>query len=379
MISNRLSKIFTSNFRNIESQIIDFSLNINCIFGQNGNGKTNLLEAIYFLIHHKSFRKNTSFIQLLSVDSDKPEMIFSSLFLDENNNKNTYTGKLTPHEQEWFLNGEVKGKKLETRCVFIGSSDSYLFFNEPQFRRVWFDEAISLIDKEYKINLSRYEKFLRQRNSLLNKKTEDYLKQIKAIDYEMSKVGFLLWERRQTFVVELNKSITSTFKNIFSEDNHLEINISCKTSYKSAQDLYNILQQNIVKDEILGHTSGGIHRDNYLPLLDGFSSFDFSSLGQQKMSFLSLVFAYIELFRYKLGFYPIVLIDDVSGELDRVRWARLIEYLGKQKFQVFITTANESFQKELEALTKAKKIYIQAGEIKEEIQAKSDWQIGHLS
>jgi DNA replication and repair protein RecF len=111
-------------------------------------------------------------------------------------------------------------------------------------------------------------------------------------------------------------------------------------------------------------THYGIHRDDYVFHFDGFNSFEYCSLGQQKMSFLSLIFAYIELFRYKYTSYPIVLIDDVSGELDSRRWKNLITYLKDKKFQVMITTANENFRKELESIEESTKFYIENGETK---------------
>jgi len=94
------------------------------------------------------------------------------------------------------------------------------------------------------------------------------------------------------------------------------------------------------------------------------NSVDFCSLGQQKMSYLSLLFAYIELFRYKIGSFPIVLMDDVSGELDKSRWENLVQYLGKGKFQTLITTANEAFKNELEKVEGTKKIIVTSGLVK---------------
>ena len=107
----------------------------------------------------------------------------------------------------------------------------------------------------------------------------------------------------------------------------------------------------------------GVHKDDYVLLFDGLNSFDYCSLGQQKMSYLSLLFAYIELFRYKFNAFPIVLIDDVSGELDKFRWKKLVEFLEHSEFQVLITTANEKFKEELEQIQNAKKIYVESGRI----------------
>ena len=115
----------------------------------------------------------------------------------------------------------------------------------------------------------------------------------------------------------------------------LKIEIVSKFDQFSEQQIYNYLQERLEKDCIIGHSTSGVHRDDYNFIFDGFNSFEFCSLGQQKMSFLSLLFAYIELFRYKFKTYPIVLIDDVSGELDQSRWNNLITYLRHKEFSSF--------------------------------------------
>jgi DNA replication and repair protein RecF len=120
-------------------------------------------------------------------------------------------------------------------------------------------------------------------------------------------------------------------------------------------------QENV--DLKAGVTQVGIHRDDFIFSFDGLNAFEFCSLGQQKMAFLSLIFAYIELFRYKFTSYPIVLIDDVSGELDSQRWKNLVQYLETKNFQVLITTANENFGKELEKIPASKKFYIEHGQL----------------
>ena len=126
-------------------------------------------------------------------------------------------------------------------------------------------------------------------------------------------------------------------------------------------DFYRHQENTDIKAKV---TQVGIHRDDFIFSFDGLNAFEFCSLGQQKMAFLSLIFAYIELFRYKFSSYPIVLMDDVSGELDSQRWKNLIEYLETKSFQVLITTANENFGKELELIPDSKKFYIEHGLLK---------------
>ena len=119
----------------------------------------------------------------------------------------------------------------------------------------------------------------------------------------------------------------------------------------------------VLKDKKIGFSSCGTHRDDYLLLFDGFNSFEYCSLGQQKTAFLGLLFAYIQLFRYIYNTSPIVLIDDISGELDMMRWRQLVQFFKNDRFQVLITTANDNFNKELQAIDNVAYINVKRGAI----------------
>jgi len=363
MSNYKISKLQVTNFRNLNSDIITFSNGINCILGENGNGKTNILEAINVLATKKSFRKNTSFPQFLSVDGGKPEIIFSSVFENQQKEKISYSSKMTRENILWFLNGNPVKKKLDIKVVFINPFDSYGFHNNASDRREWIDYFISQIDENYKKGLNKYTIALRFRNTLLSKKPSKFKEQIIASDSELSMLSMYLTARRVEFLKEIEFYLADTFQKIFSEKHKLEIKLDSKIINHSAINVQKIFLQNLEIDCDRGHTSYGPHKDDYVLLYDGLNSFDFCSLGQQKMSYLSLLFAYIELFRYKYTSYPIVLIDDVSGELDQYRWRRLVEYLEKREFQVLITTANEKFKEELDRISGANKILIKNGSI----------------
>ncbi len=356
----KISKLQTSNFRNLDQSIITFSENINCIFGENGNGKTNILEALYVLCYRKSFRKNTSFPQFLSIDCEQPEIIFSSIF-DLNGDQIPFSGKMNNSGSTWYLDGKATKRKLGADLIFINPFDAFSFNNVPSFRRKWFDDHISIIDDSYKKVLNKYNSSLRFRNSLLSNKPSDYIQQIRVIDKQMSEYSLELLYRRVDFVKQLVPFAMDIYKKIFSQENELLINIDSRFLNFNQQQIYDYMQDRLQKDCAIGHTSYQVHKDDYVLLFNGLNSYEFCSLGQQKMSYLSLLFAYIELFRYKYISTPIVLIDDVSGELDRVRWANLIEYLKLQDFQVLITTANDKFKEELEKIEGANKIYISEG------------------
>jgi DNA replication and repair protein RecF len=356
----KLHKLQVTNFRNLNSDIFEFSDNINCIFGDNGNGKTNILEAIYYLINRKSFRKNTSFPQIISIESEKPEILFSSI-LKEDKNLFPYTGKWALKNTEWYIDNKPTKKKPNLKTVFINPFDSYSFHSIPSFRRDWFDSLFSKLSEPYKKNLKQFTDSLKFRNNLLSKRPAQFREQIKAIDPTLAEHTFNLLKMRYEFIEGIESYCTDIFRTIFHEDHQLKINMDSKFKNLSVSEIANYYNESLQKDEIMYKTHYGIHRDDYVLQFDGFNSYEYCSLGQQKMSFLSLIFAYIELFRYKFNSYPIVLIDDVSGELDSRRWKNLIDYLRDKKFQVMITTANENFKEKLESIEESKKFYIENG------------------
>ena len=358
-----LDKLKIKNFRNLEDDVVPFNSGINCIFGENGNGKTNLLEAIYVITERKSFRKNTAFPQFININGDVPEILFQTKFKDTKDHEYAYSGKLHIQKNEYFFNGKTVHKKPQVQSAFISPFDSLLFHSTPVFRRQWFDRNLSAIDPHYRKCLRDYNQALKMRNTLLFTKSTDFLGQLKAIDGEMAQYAFLILQKRTQFIGQLKNFFVETFHQLFSQNHKMEVKIQTKFGGLSVEEIYIAMQNQREKDLLSGRTNYGVHRDDYMLLFDGLNAFEVCSLGQQKMSFLGLSFAYIELFKYKLGVYPIVLIDDVSGELDRKRWNNLIQYICIKEFQTFITTANEDFKMELERIEGIKKLSIHQGRI----------------
>jgi len=351
-----LEKIRISNFRNLETQLIDLKSNINCIIGDNGNGKTNILEAIYYLLRKKSFRKNNSFPQLLSADCSKAEIIIESLFNIDNENK-TIALKNTEKEFIYSENGIPVKKIKSIPVIFINPFDSYQFFNSSTFSREWFDDHISMVNSVYKKNLNKYKTILKFRNTLLYDKPNRYELQIKVLDTEFAQLSFLIINDRKSFLKNIQNHFQNCYSTIFNEKHLLGISYDCKFTRISADEIKNCLQLNLQKDIAVGRTTSGIHLDHYQIQFDGFNASEYCSLGQLKIAYFSLLFAYIDYFRYNLtSLTPIVLIDDISGELDRGRWEGLVLYLKSAQFQVILTTANEQFKDELEKISGINKL-----------------------
>ena len=356
----KIRKLQTQNFRNLDDSIISFSPGINCILGENGNGKTNILEAIYLLITKKSFRKNARFPQYLGIDGENPEIYLSAAF-EEEEQLIPYSGKLWRERAEWYLQGKLTKRKLPVGIVFIDPFDGQKFYTSASARRRWFDSHLSQLDSTYAKNLARYQAGLRQRNSLLSQKPAEFRQQISALDSYMAPTAAELTTRRKEFLKELETFAEGIFRELFNEKHKLGFNLNGQMINASVQEILQMLAKNLPQDEMMGRSRSGVHLDDYTILFDGLDSLDYCSLGQQKMSYLGLLFAYIELFRYRFMASPIVLMDDISGELDRVRWGRLVDYLRKRLFQVLITTANEKFGEELSRIEGANRIFIQLG------------------
>lgn len=356
----KVKKLQAQNFRNLKNSVFDFSPGINCILGQNGNGKTNLLEAIYYLTNKKSFRKNTDYAQLINIEGENPEIILQSVFVNEGE-LIPYSLRMNDRLEERFFNNKPEKSKTPSSSVFINPFDSYQFHTSSTFRRQWIDSHISLMDREYRQVLTRFQKSMRFRNSVLGMGGKSASSQLLAIDEQVSEYSAFITAKRHEFLQSLNEFITPTFKAIFSEDHALLLNLDSLFVHWDKKKIFDFYRHQENADLKAGVTQVGIHRDDFIFSFDGLNAFEFCSLGQQKMAFLSLIFAYIELFRYKFTSYPIVLIDDVSGELDSQRWKNLIQYLETKNFQVLITTANESFGKELEKIPASKKFYIEHG------------------
>lgn len=359
-MSQKISKFKVENFRNLNFDFVELHPNLNFIFGDNGNGKTNFLESVYVALSGKSFKKNVSFPQLISFDKDFQELLFGYLV------ENDYiSGRVTAKKSEWFKNNKgISKKDARLSSVFIGAHDPHLFFSSPQSRRDWFDDQISKLDKNYENALYRYKKLLRSRNKLLSgPKSEGGLRQISAIDTNLSSLIPLLEVVRERFIEKIEDYLAPQFQNIFQEMFEIKLILNSKFKDLSEKIVYNYLQDHLSKDLILGYTGIGPQRDDYEVAIDGLDVLDFASLGQQKVIYLSLVFSFIRIMEEKQHLKPIILMDDLSNEIDNKRWKSLIEFLIRSNYQVLITSANKLFLQSISSELMLKSFEIISGKI----------------
>jgi DNA replication and repair protein RecF len=344
----KLKKIAAKNFRNLQSLLINISGNIICFFGENAQGKTNILEMIYFLFHQKSFKKKVDFPQLVAIDGDKPEIFISAEFINHENNYISI--KHTENNIEYYLNNQKIKKTKEYQSVFIlVPVDSYNFFNDRSERINWLDKEIGRFNKVHTKALINYSRGLRQRNLLLASSKINQL-QIKTLTETLAKYAIEIQKNRIEYINDIKDYLKITFQRLFNSADSIGIEYTESLKSSVTEQEYGQKWLEYLPLEVNKKISKfGPQLDELVITLNGFPMNVHGSMGQQKMAYFSLFFASIKYLNgpKKLEFTPIILLDDISSEIDSLRWKSLIKYLLDQNFQVFLTTANLTFLESL--------------------------------
>ncbi len=362
MSSLFLEKLELKNFRNLKDISLRFSDKLNVVLGKNGQGKTNLLEAIFFVNQMCSFKSKVNFQQIVNIDANYFEIFFMGLFKDNDNFYNQSRGRINHSGAKWLWNDQKRNLKNIIPTVFLSPQNSYEFFLKKVIRRGWLDFHLSQLDLQYRKSLKAYNKLLKQRNNLLKINSINSKLYI-ALDIELSHLIVEIVKKRISFCKELKPLFTKVFSYFFNLEINLELEYISSLAGVKNSIIYDMLQSNIAEDLKHKVTRIGPHRDDISLHFNFLDLKEFGSLGQQKSAYFSLVFAYVELFRYKFNFYPMVLLDDISGELDNDRWLGLIRYLQNGQFQSFVTTANEAFGMNLRNMEKSKFFKMDSGKV----------------
>ncbi len=337
----KITRLSLTNFRNYKSQTIDFDDNVISLCGKNAQGKTNLIEAIFFACIGKSFRTNKekqlikwgeeySKITLTASNEVRDKKIEVMIW---NNQKKTVKLDGLPIKRI----GDVLG---EVQIVFFAPDELKLVKESPEERRKFMNIHISQTNKKYFYNLSRYEKILDNRNKLL-KVTKDFnvLKEnIQIWDKALATTGIKIIKERQKFIDELQPFASKAHEYI-SGGEKLKLEYK-KFEVEDEQQFLKKLAKSLEKDFKLGYTSCGPHRDDIDIFINGQEVKNFGSQGQQRTVALSLKLAELEIMKNVSGEYPILILDDVFSELDENRRKKLIKFTSR--CQTFITTTDEN-------------------------------------
>ena len=332
-----LNNLLCHNYRNLTDMELFFSEKINIFIGNNGQGKTNLLEAIYFMSLTKSF-KTTKVSDIIAFEK-------SSFYLKADLLKNSYLYKievdLDKLKKQIKINDNNESKFKDVigllNAILFVPEDLQLLKGNPKLRRKLLDIELSKIYPRYLVNLSSYYSILKQRNSYLKNQLVDKLI-LDSLDYQLDQYGKVLYEFRKTFIAELTIYINDFYQMISGIDEIIAINYQ-SSIYKDYLSFYDNLKKSYERDVILQQTNVGLHRDDFVVYLSDKDASIYGSQGEQRTIILAIKLALVEYIFKKTNEYPILLLDDVMSELDVTRQENLVKYLNR-RVQTFITSTN---------------------------------------
>ena len=328
------------NYRNYDNLEIKFSDTLNLIYGSNGSGKSNLIEAIYILALTKSFRTNSD-VNLIKKGSDSC-FVQGTIVTDE---KTKYQIDLDDSGKKVFIDSDKVNKISDyvsrINIILFNPLDTKIISDSPSIRRKMLDIQISQINKEYLLLLSSYNKVLKHRNAYLK---QLYLNGNASSDYldiltnKLIQYGFKIYNIRVEYINLINEHISEIYKNIFE---YGELQIKYKSSYmnKNLDKVFALYQKNYQREMAFGKTLIGIHHDDIEFILDGNNIKEYGSVGQQKNAIISLKLSELLIVKKVKGIYPILILDDLFSELDDKKINNIISMLNKE-VQTFITTTD---------------------------------------
>jgi DNA replication and repair protein RecF len=363
-----LTKITIENFKSYTNASIEPATGINCLTGHNGAGKTNLLDAVYYLCTGKSYF-NAVDQQLIK----KEENYFSIRgSFNRNGSEEDIHCVLVKGRKKVIKRNEVAYERLaehygEFPAVMVSPGDMELISGGSEDRRRWLDSVISIVDKEYLYQLMRYDKVLLQRNTLLKKLSESREPRqdlLAVLDEIIIPLAEFLFEKRKEFIEEFIPVFREYHHYISNEADDVEMSY---VSDLSGMALAESLAKNFRRDIALQRTSSGTHKDELEFMIDGSPLKKFGSQGQQKTFLMALKLGQHQFIKRKKSITPLLLLDDVSERLDENRLRRLFALLEKEEFgQVFMSdTSSARISSLLQGINRPISIFeLEDGEIK---------------
>lgn len=334
-------KLELTNFRNYSKYKIDGLESLNIIIGDNGVGKTSILESIYVCSLARSFKSNDDYVILKNgTDFSKIKI---DLDIDEKIKKLDFT--LTSKGKKTKINNNLKKRIsdfISQYKVILFSPDELRIIKEsPNTRRNYLNIALAQINKSYITLLNKYNVVIKNKNDYLKKSyinsnmDKTYLD---VLDLKIAEYGYEICKLRMEYVDKLNKYIKKIFRK-FRKLDTLFIRYNSQFLNKSIPEIVNLLRKNRNNELMLGLTKTGIHRDDIEFIHNGNNAKEFSSQGIQKLILLSLKMAELEVLINDYYEEPILLLDDLFSELDSVNQNSILNNLNRN-IQVFITTTD---------------------------------------
>ena len=334
-----LKQISVVNYKNILSQAYAFSPTINCFVGDNGVGKTNLLDAIYHLGMAKSYF-TTSAVQ--SVRHGEEFYLIEGQFRQEEREEQIVCSLKKGQKKVMKHNGKAYERLADHigkyPMVLISPSDRDLIVEGSETRRKFLDSVISQTDRAYLELLLRYNRTLLQRNTLLKQMAEGgvfSLETLHIYDEQLAPLGQHIYEKRRAFMEEFLPIFSEQYAYISGGKERVSLHYD---SSLHQSDLATQLAENTERDRSAQYTTAGIHKDDLLFEIEGYPMKKYGSQGQQKSFLIALKLSQFEVLKQSLGITPIVLLDDIFDKLDDTRVTQLVQLVTQKHFgQLFIT------------------------------------------
>lgn len=327
-----IKKVALGNFRIHESYVLDVNKKTTSILGENGCGKTSVLEAIYIAMCGKSFR---------AVDRDilRRKAEYYRVEVEYSNGEKTvvvYDGEKAVKN---FLIQDKKytrlPKKFRYPVVLFLPEDLHLISSSPTRRREYFDRILAQIDDSYGNFLLRYNKALKQRNELL--KQENISREaLFSWDVMLANYGVALKKKREKMIADINEELTKVYQGIADNNDSVEILYESELGDVLESEYIKLLNLDYDRDVATGHTNFGVHKDNYKFIFNGSDADGSASRGETRSMIIALKFIEARMLFEKNGKRPVVLLDDVFSELDKVRRKCLVENFKEN--QVILTS-----------------------------------------
>ena len=367
LIDMILEQLSLLNYKNIEQAQLTLSPNVNCLIGVNGQGKTNVLDAIYFLSFGKSA---TALTDGACVRHDAEFMMLQGKYRSALMEEEEISCGIKRGQRKRMRRNEKEYKRLSEHLgviplVMLSPADEQLVSGGSEERRRFMDIVLSQVSPNYLAALIRYNKSLQQRNAMLKQDDEPDAQLFEVLEEMMSMDAAVIYQERQAFVrdfVPIFQVMYARFCNAASE----EVDILYDT-HASRGDLLPILVRDRAKERIVGYTLHGPHKDNLELLMNGHNVRREASQGQTKTFFIAMKLAQF-LYLKSVGEHrtPILLLDDIFDKLDAGRVACIVDYVSGDDFeQIFITDTNrEHLDSILAATPREYKLFeVKGGEV----------------
>ena len=335
----KIQELKMSNFRNYERLWLKFSPYVNILYGKNGTGKTNIVEAIYYMALTKSFRVNND---RLLINKDAIAASVEGI-IESKNSESKYKITINESGKKTEIDGNKQDKISDyvsnINVILFQPDDTRIITDAPSYRRKLLNIEISQLYKEYLLFLTGYDKVLKHRNSYLKdlyingNASKDYLD---ILTRKLIEFGLQINKYRTEFIRGINEYIGEIYKNIFTRG-HLKVEYISDYKDKTIEELLNSYRHIYSKEMALGKTLIGIHHDDLEFILDNNRVKDYGSVGQVKNAIISFKLAEIIIVEKKKNEYPILILDDLFSELDNEKIYNILKMLNDY-VQTFITT-----------------------------------------